>query len=137
MEQITIPAKTDRLNEVWGLIESVMQSTGIDVKQQNNIRIAVEEIFVNIASYAFPNGEGDVSVSVIADSDKLSIEFCDSGIPYNPLDKADPDISMSADEREIGGLGIYMVKQMMDDVRYRYEDGKNILTIEKYIRNGR
>ena len=131
MEQITIPARTDRLNEVWDFIEGVMQSTGIDVKQQNNIRIAVEEVFVNITSYAFPTGEGEVSVSVTVDSEKISIKFSDSGTPYDPLAKADPEISLSADEREIGGLGIFMVKKMMDDVRYRYEDGKNILTIEK------
>jgi len=137
MEQITVPAITDRLDEVFNFIESAMRNAGMDDRQQNNIKIAVEEIFVNIVSYAFPTGEGEVSVSVTAVSDKLSIEFCDSGTPYDPLAKADPDISLSADEREIGGLGIYMVKKMMDDVCYRYEDGKNILIIEKYIRNGR
>ena len=131
MEQITVPARTDCLDEVFSLVESAAQTAGIDVSQQNNIKIAVEEIFVNIASYAFPTGEGEVSVSVAAGSEKLSVEFSDSGMPYNPLSKTDPDTSLPADEREIGGLGIFMVKNMMDSVRYRYENGKNILTIEK------
>jgi len=130
---ITIPACVDRLDEVFGLIDEVMTSTGTDTKTQNNIRIAVEEIFVNIASYAYPENGGEVVVSVSAAEDRLVIEFADSGTPYDPLAKADPDTTLTADERDIGGLGIFMVKKMMDNVEYRYEDGKNILTIEKIV----
>ena len=132
MEQITVPAKADRLDEVFGLVEGAMQGLGMDTKQQNTVKIAVEEIFVNIASYAYPSGEGEAAVFVSAGPEKLTIEFQDSGTPYDPLAKADPDTSLSADERQIGGLGIFMVKKMMDAVTYRYEDGKNILTIEKH-----
>ena len=136
MAEITVPARVDCLNTVLDFIESAARDAEIDGKQRNNIKIAVEEIFVNIASYAYPSGEGDVTVSLPRNPDKLVMEFRDSGTPYNPLAKADPDTSLSAGEREIGGLGIFMVRKMMDDVKYRYEDGKNILTIEKHIGTG-
>jgi anti-sigma regulatory factor (Ser/Thr protein kinase) len=124
---INVPAKVECLYDVLAFI----QDTGIE--QQNNINIAVEEIFVNIAHYAYPSGDGDIAVSVCIDQNRLTIEFRDSGTPYDPLAKTDPDTTLSADDREIGGLGIFMVKKLMDDVSYRYEDGKNILTIHKDI----
>ena len=97
--------------------------------------VAVEEIFVNIAHYAYGGnpGEAVIGLDVIPNPKSCRIVFRDRGVPYNPLEKTDPDITLSAEEREIGGLGIYMVKQSMDKVEYRYEDGYNILTIEKNI----
>jgi anti-sigma regulatory factor (Ser/Thr protein kinase) len=137
MEQITLPARIDHLTDVFSFVENAARNAGLNDKQLNNLNIAVEEIFVNIARYAYPSGEGGVTVSVSADADKLIIEFKDCGMPYNPLAKPDPDTSSSADEREIGGLGIYMVKQMMDSVKYRHESGKNILTLEKRADSGK
>jgi len=133
MERVTVPALVDRVDDVFALIDEAMINAGIEVKMQNNIRIAAEEIFVNIASYAYPEGEGEVAVSVSADENSIVIEFADSGTPYDPLVKADPDITLSADERDIGGLGVFMVKKMMDSVEYRYEGNKNVLTIKKYF----
>ena len=130
---ITVPACVDRLDDVFTLIDEAMISVEVEKKTQNNIRIAVEEIFVNIASYAYPEDGGEVVVSVSAAEDRLVIEFADSGTPYDPLAKADPDTTLTADERDIGGLGVFMVKKMMDSVEYRYEDNKNILTIGKII----
>jgi anti-sigma regulatory factor (Ser/Thr protein kinase) len=130
---ITVPAQTGRLDEVLTFAGGAARDAGLDIKQLNNVSIAVEEIFVNIAHYAYPSGEGDVTVSVTVSQDRLTIEFRDSGTPYDPLAKTDPDTSLSADEREIGGLGVFMVKKLMDGVSYRYEDGKNILTMFKDI----
>jgi len=133
MLEIKIPAHTDRLGEVLAFVGAAMRGTGIDMKQENNINIAVEEVFVNIAHYAYPSGEGDVTVSLPVTPGSFVIEFRDSGLPYDPLSRCDPDITLSAAEREIGGLGIFMVKQLMDSVSYRYENECNVLTISKEL----
>ena len=131
MKEIIIPACLERLDELLEFAGGAMQNAGLNVKNQNNIKIAIEEIFVNIVSYAYPDGEGDVTIRILVDSGTFAAEFRDSGTPYNPLAKADPDTALSADEREIGGLGIFMVKKMMNEMNYEYRDGQNILTIKK------
>ena len=100
------------------------------------ISVALEEVFVNVAHYAYGKETGDVVVSVdIRQPDEVAvIRITDSGIPFDPLAKEDPDITLSADKRNIGGLGIFMVKQSMDHVAYEYKDGQNIFTMEKSIR---
>jgi anti-sigma regulatory factor (Ser/Thr protein kinase) len=133
MEKITVPSIIDRLYDVMNCADEVMQTSGLDKKQQINVNIAIEEVFVNISCYAYSGCAGDVTVSFSADKNKLVIEFADGGTPFNPLVKPDPDISLPAEKREIGGLGIFMVKKLMDDVSYRYENGKNILTLEKNL----
>jgi anti-sigma regulatory factor (Ser/Thr protein kinase) len=104
------------------------------MKIQQQMNLAIEEIVSNIAQYAYIDG-GSVTVRVelSEDNSAVSISFIDSGIKYNPLTKDNPDITLSADEREIGGLGIYLFKKLMDAVSYEYKDGKNILRIEKKI----
>ncbi|MDE6518721.1 MAG: ATP-binding protein, partial [Acetatifactor sp.] len=84
-------------------------------------------------SYAYPDGPGDVTAEIAAESGRLILTFADSGFEYNPLEKEDPDITLSAEEREIGGLGIFMVKQIMDEVTYRRTDGKNVLELAKNV----
>ena len=103
------------------------------MKVQLLVEMAVEEIFVNIANYAYPDrtGQARIRTELLQDPRRIQITFTDSGIPFDPLKKPDPDISLSLDEKPIGGLGIFMVKKEMDDVQYRYEDGKNILTFMK------
>ena len=97
------------------------------------IDVAVEELFVNIASYAYgeESGVAVVQVSVVKDPLSVEITFIDNGKQYDPLAKPDPDTTLSADERKKGGLGIFMVKNSTDDISYEYKDGKNILTIKK------
>ena len=102
------------------------------MKTQNQIRIAVDEIFSNIARYAYNPGVGGATVRIAVDDD-ITIEFEDSGAAYDPLDNEAPDISLSAEEREIGGLGLFMVKNLMDSVEYRRAGTKNILTIRKRV----
>ena len=102
---------------------------------QSQIDVAVEEIFVNIASYAYGDETGKVVLKIKIDNDpkKAVITFMDSGIPYDPLAKEDPDVTLSAEERQIGGLGIFMTKQFMDELEYEYTDGQNVLTLKKNI----
>ena len=102
------------------------------MKIQNQIRIVVDEVFSNIARYAYHPEVGGATVRIAVDDD-ITIEFEDSGVAYDPLAKEDPDVSLSAEEREIGGLGLFLVKNLMDSVEYRREGNKNILRIKKSL----
>ena len=106
----------------------------VDKKTLMKIDVVIEEIFVNIASYAYKKDEeGFANISIKNENNKIVITFEDAGIPFNPLLKENPDITLSAEKRKTGGLGIYMMKKMMDNVEYIYKDNKNILVIEKNI----
>ena len=99
------------------------------------LTVAIEEVFVNVAHYAYPDEEGQVSFGIAFDSESRSITFriADKGIAFNPLEKPDPDITLSAEEREIGGLGIFICKKTMDEIGYARENGENILTMTKKL----
>lgn len=97
------------------------------------IRLCVEEVAENIVQYAYPEGQGWMEAAVDITDDEVSIEFKDSGTPFNPLDKEDPDITLGAEERQVGGLGIFLCKQMMDSVLYRYENGCNYFKMTKKL----
>ena len=105
------------------------------MKIQMAICVAIEEVFVNVAHYAYGDGEGDMTLGIGFDEASRSITFrmTDKGIPFDPLQKPDPDITLPAEEREIGGLGIFITKKTMDAVTYAYENGENILTMIKKI----
>ena len=133
--EIEIKALTENLQELISFVDGHLEDMGVSMKAQMQIDIAVEELFVNIAHYAYAPDAGEAVISVAKDKEKnqISITFADSGKPYNPLEKPDPDVTLSAEERSIGGLGIFMVKKSMDDMRYEYKDGQNILTITKRL----
>lgn len=126
-------AKKENLNSVLGFIESELESHECNIKTQMMITVIVEEIFVNIASYAYEDKVGEAIINLEFENDDVIIEFKDSGIEFNPLEKKDPDITLKAEDRDIGGLGIFMVKKTMDSVKYERKDGFNILTIRKGI----
>lgn len=130
-----IPAKPEELDRVISFIEGELETVGCPMKHMLQISIAAEEIFVNIAHYAYAPGEGEAEIHISFSEQPKSITICfiDSGTPYNPLEKEDPDTALSAEDRKIGGLGIYMVKKSMDQVLYEYKEGKNQLTIVKNI----
>ncbi|MCL2627694.1 MAG: ATP-binding protein [Oscillospiraceae bacterium] len=133
METIKIKADTDLTAEVMNFMDAELLRNSFPVDLQPEILIAVEEIFVNIASYAYkPAQDGYVELFVEI-GEKAVIRFEDTGLPFNPLDGDEPDLNTSIMEREIGGLGIHFVKNMMDEVEYVYADGKNILTITKAV----
>ena len=129
----TFPARRDELDAVLGFVEEALEQVGCPVKTQMELNVCVEEVFINIASYAYPNREGTAEIRVESDTGAscVSISLADSGVPFDPLQKKDPDVSLSAEERGIGGLGIYMVKKMTDKVTYEYRDGCNVLTMKK------
>ncbi|MBQ6774250.1 MAG: ATP-binding protein [Synergistaceae bacterium] len=134
MKELVITAVVDNLEKVQEFVDQELEASGCSVKAQTQIDIAIEELFVNIAHYAYNPKVGKATIRVNLNEDKphsVSITLIDEGVPYNPLAKPDPDITLSAEERKIGGLGIYMVKKSMDNMTYEYKDGKNILTIEK------
>ena len=135
MKELNIDARVDNLNKVLEFTDRELEELDCPVKVQIQIDVAVEEIFVNIASYAYGDGSGEANITIehTEDNSTVSITFRDQGIPYNPLEKEDPDVTLSAEQREIGGLGIYMVKKSMDDVIYRHENGSNILTLVKKL----
>lgn len=118
------------------MIQSVMSSEEIVSLPEMEfiLRLVVEEIVTNIAYYAYPEGEdGALTVNITNDGEKISLSFCDNGVAFDPLKKDDPDVTLSAEERAIGGLGIFLVKQMMDEVVYQRTDNMNILTCSKSI----
>ena len=134
--ELDIEASVENLPKVMEFVDSRLEACGCSIKAQMQIDVAVEEIFINIAKYAYhPDNKGRATVRVEVEEDpvRVAITFIDKGRPYDPLAKEDPDITLSAEERPIGGLGIFMVKQTMDDVAYEYRDGSNILTLTKNL----
>lgn len=127
-------ADTDKLHEVLGFVEEELEKHGCSMKTQMLISVMVEEIFVNIALYAYPETKGKATIGMQFKDDNVTIFFKDNGIEFNPLAKEDPDVTLSAEDRDIGGLGIYMVKKSMDDVTYIRNGDENILSIKKGIK---
>ena len=129
----TFPAKVDALSDVLGFVDEMLQNYDCPMKIQTAVCVAIEEVFVNVANYAYGDGEGDMTLGIGFDEESHTVTFrmSDKGIPFDPLKKPDPDITLSADEREIGGLGIFITKKTMDSVTYAYENGENILTMVK------
>ncbi len=135
MKELVIAADRNNLLKVRSFIDEQLEDAGCPMLTQIAIDVAVEEIFVNIASYAYDKeiGVAVVQVEMLDDPLLVEITFIDNGKQYDPLAKPDPDITLAAKERKKGGLGIYIVKNSMDDMRYEYRDGKNILTIKKNL----
>lgn len=130
--ELTIEADAARLGELQDFLSAWLEEADCPMKAQMQLGLAAEEIFINIASYAYAPGTGSATVSVELDGAREAVlRFTDHGIPYDPLAKPDPDVTLSAEERAIGGLGIFVTKKFMDEVSYEYRDGANILTIRK------
>ena len=130
---LTIEAKNEKLDQVLDFVNEMLEELGCSIKDQNRIDIAVEEVFVNIANYAYGEETGEMTLSAeTAEAPKsITLSFFDRGTPYDPLAKEDPDITLPASERPIGGLGIFMVKNIADELSYEYKDGQNVFTFVK------
>jgi sigma-B regulation protein RsbU (phosphoserine phosphatase) len=129
---VQLEAKLDNLQTILEFAAMHLRRTDLSETSKQQMLIAAEEIFVNISQYAYKPARGIAGIGISSDKNSVSIYFYDKSKPYDPLKREDPDITLSAEDRQIGGLGIFMVKQMMDDVKYRYEGGFNKLTIVKY-----
>ena len=130
-------AEKKELSNVENFVKETLENKKCDEKIMNQIRLAIEEIFINIASYAYKDKEGTCTLTIEEDNNNYSFIFQDEGIPFNPLEKENPDTSLSASKREVGGLGIFLTKSIMDDVKYKYENNKNILTLKIDTNNRR
>ena len=135
MKELTIAATVENIEVVTDFVNQQLELLECPMKAQMQIDIAIDELFSNIAHYSYnPEiGQATVRVEVMENPLAVSITFIDNGVPYDPLSKEDPDLTLSAEERQIGGLGIYMVKESMDEIIYEYKDGQNILSIKKCI----
>lgn len=135
MKKLIVPAERAQLHVVQDFITQELEKYGCNMRAQMQIEMAVEEIFINIANYSYDShiGEATIRCEVLDNPLRTIISFMDHGIPFDPLQKGDADTSPEALKAREGGLGILMVKQMMDEVTYSYEEGKNILTIHKNL----
>ena len=135
MKELTIAATVENIEVVTDFVNQQLEELACPMKAQMLINIAIDELFSNIAHYSYnPEiGQATVRVEVMESPLAVYITFIDNGVPYDPLSKEDPDLTLSAEERQIGGLGIYVVKKSMDEITYEYKDGQNILSIKKCI----
>ena len=135
MKELTLAATVENIETVTEFVNEQLEALDCPMKAQMQIDIAIDELFGNIAHYAYNPETGDATVRVEVVQEPLSvvITFIDKGVPYDPLSNADPDTGLSAEERGVGGLGIYIVKKSMDEITYSYRDGQNILSIRKRL----
>lgn len=135
MKELTVEATVESIPVITEFVDGQLEQLGCPMKAQAQIDIAIDELFSNIVHYAYHPGTGPATVRIEVVEEPLSviITFIDQGVPYDPLAKEDPDVTLPAEERDIGGLGIYIVKKNMNEITYEYKDGKNILRIRKEI----
>ena len=135
MKELTTEATIENIEKVTDFVNEQLEAVDCPMNAQMQIDIAIDELFGNIANYAYHPEVGSATVRVEVTKSPLAviITFIDNGVPYDPLAKDDPDTTLSADERQIGGLGIFMVKKSMDQISYEYKDGQNILRIKKNL----
>ena len=135
MKEFKLIASIENLEQVINFINKELDSNACPAKIKTQIDVVIDELFANIANYAYKEKDGEVIIKIDFEENPKCVEitFMDRGIPFNPLEREDPDITLSINERQIGGLGIFMVKKIMDEVTYDFKEGYNILKIKKNI----
>ena len=135
MKSITVEAKIENVDKVTEFVNEVLEEKECPLKVHMQLDVAIDEIFGNIAYYAYGKGSGNATIQIEMEDNppKITLTFIDQGIPYNQLESKDPDITLDIEDREIGGLGIFLVKKTMDELSYEYVDGQNILTMKKEL----
>ncbi len=134
--EMTCPARIDNLEQVLDFTGKCSSRFGLEEKRKFGLLVAVEEAFVNVCHYAYPEGGGDVELVCEGDGNSFVVNIGDRGVPFNVLSLPEPDISSDVTERKVGGLGIYFIRKLTDEVSYRREDGKNILRMVLHTRKG-
>ena len=136
LRTLRLPNDVQEVPQLAAFIEEVCESNGVDMMTTMQMNLALEEAVVNVMSYAYPEGtKGYVDISVQSDSCGLTFVISDSGKPFDPTTRGEVDTTLSAEERSIGGLGIHLVRQLMDSIQYEYKDGHNVLTLKKKIKS--
>ena len=135
MRELRVDASLENVEKVQKFIQDELMDYELSLKTENEINIAIEEIFVNISNYAYHNCDGNVKIGISFDEENRIVTFqiSDKGVKFNPLEASEPDITLSADKRDIGGLGIFITKKTMDTLTYTYQNKENILTMTKKI----
>ena len=135
MKEVVLEAKTENLDQLLEVMDQELKRLGCPPKKMKQVKIAIEEVFINICSYAYDSEVGKVIVRIESDEEYavISVQFVDEGKPFNPLENSEPDFTKPFEERDVGGLGIFMVKKYMDEVTYEYRDNQNILSMKKKI----
>lgn len=133
MEELRIDASMENVDRLISILDERLEAVDCPMKAQLQLDVAVEEIFGNICQYAYGQASGEAIVRMNITEQEANITFIDEGAPFNPLEKEEPDVEMEAMSENVGGLGIFMVKESMDAVTYECIDGKNHLTIVKYL----
>ena len=130
---LRVDADDKKLPEVLEFVDTLLEENNCSMKVQMQIDISLEELFVNIAHYAYPEKNGWAEIRAKIEDGSIVITLVDGGRPYDPLAKPDPDITLGVEDRQIGGLGIFISKKQMDEIKYSYTDGHNVLTMKKKI----
>jgi len=133
MKSILLPATIHNIIPITEFVNDILEANDCAMKAQIQLEVAIDEIVSNIANYAYGVNSGDVKVEVEMLGDFVRLTFIDSGKPFNPLEMKEPDVTETAMDDSVGGLGIFIVKKTMDEMSYRYENQQNILTIKKRI----
>ena len=132
--RLVLPNDIETIPQLNEFIDSVAEEVGLDMSLTMSLNLAIEEAVVNVMEYAYPEGQqGDVEIEVTADQQWMTFVITDTGIAFDPTTKEDADTTLSAEERPIGGLGIFMVRQLMDVIEYKRKDNKNVLTLRKKL----
>lgn len=135
MGEIKLPAKIENLEKVLQFVSAFAKKSGITTKRVLELELATEEAVFNIIKYAYPEDTGVIGVSCsLVDNGRMIVEIADTGTPFNPLSRSKPNLTDDISDRKIGGLGIFFIREMMDDVKYRHENGKNILTLIPHMK---
>lgn len=132
--RLVLPNDVQEIPKLAGFIDEFCETCGIDMSTTMSLNLAIEEAVVNVMDYAYPNGgKGDVYIEAECDNDVMTFIIRDNGIPFDPTKASEVDTTLSAEERPIGGLGIHLVRTIMDTEEYSYTDGQNVLTLKKKL----
>ncbi len=130
---LRIPARLEGMDVILSFVSLLLDAHGCTPKARTQMRMAIEELYVNVTLYAYPEGDGWAEIQGSVENGVAEFRLIDGGKPFNPLAKDDPDTELPGEERNIGGLGIFMVKTMVDELKYEYSDGCNRLTLRKKL----
>lgn len=134
--RLTLPNDIETIPQLNEFIDNIAEEAGLDMSFTMSLNLALEEAVVNVMTYAYPKGTaGTVDIDIKTNGEQLTCVLSDSGTPFDPTQTPDADTTLSAEERPIGGLGIFLVRQIMDDISYQYVDNKNVLTLTKTLNN--
>lgn len=135
MRELTVTATMDQIPVITAFVEEELERRQCPPKIRLQLELVIDELISNIVRYAYGDDGGDITVQLEWEEDPAAVvlTFVDQGVPYDPLQRQDPDVSLPAEQRQNGGLGIFLVKQLMDRLEYQFTDGQNVFTVWKYV----